>query len=740
MALSVARAECRESTGKRDDASKRTIGGPWGSIRWRTNPVPGKIVKTAPMRLRLLACLAPILAAATVAGQVAQGPSRPTSGTTPPGTGPGPAKPPPPATAMILGRVVDAGTGDPIPGALVTVTVATAQAAPPPGTTFTRSVSTVNGVTTITTNGIPTQISRQQTTNDAGAFVFHSLPAGSVPLRATAVGYAPGGVGQRAADGPSRSLKVDQGERLTDVTIKLWRYGVIAGTVTDETGDPAVGVNVRLLRMTKIAGIRRAAAASSVQTDDRGTYRFFSILPGEYLVAVPQTVSSLPATTVDMYLSANSSSETRANAQAVSQALRESQGPTPGETGPRYNGQQLQVGGRLLAPPGIDGRPAAYRTVFYMTGDSTANATPVVVASGQQLTNIDLQLRLVPTVKVSGFVAGPDGPAANLGVRLVPAGGESFETNQLETAVTATDATGQFTFPAVPAGSYTLTVLRVPRPVPLPPPPPPPPPGLGGRGNSVVPAQPVTIRTYTAVSTEPTLFAELPVSVGETDVAGLSIMLRTGARLRGRVVFEGSTPPRPEQFQRMTVSINPVLPRPVATGSTPVGADGQFTSVSLAPGRYSLSVGSAGAGWILKSVAIGGRVLDDDAVDVESADVGGVTITFTDRPTELSGTVTGSDAGDAMDATVVIFPANYESWIERGMIGRRFRSLGTGTTGTFRVANLPPGDYLVAAIDFERGASVRDETMIQKLAAMATRVTIADGDKRVVNLSAGRIR
>jgi protocatechuate 3,4-dioxygenase beta subunit len=704
-------------------------------FQWRTNPSPGKIVKTTPMRLRLLARLAPLLAAATIAAQAGQVPPRQPAPTAPP---PGAAaSQPPPATAMVLGRVVDAGTGDPIPGALVTITIASAQT-PPPGTAFTRTVSTVNGVTTVTTNGVPSQISRQQTTNDTGAFVFHSLPPGTVPIRATAVGYAPGGIGQRTPDGPSRSQKIAAGERLTDVTIKLWRYGVVAGTVTDESGEPAVNVGVRLMRMTKTAGIRRAATVSSVQTDDRGTYRFFSILPGEYLVAVPQTVSSLPAMTVDAYLSANASPETRQNAQAITRALSESQAPSPGSAGPRFNGQQLQVGtGRLLAPPGLDGRPAAYRTVFYMTGDSTANATPVVVGSGQQVTNIDLQLRLVPTVKVSGFVAGPDGAAANLGVRLVPAGGESFESNALETAVTATDANGLFTFPAVPTGSYTLTALKMPRPVPPPPPPPPPPPG--GRGNSVTPIQVVIDRPK--ASAEPTLFAEMPVSVGETDVTGLSIMLRTGARVRGRIAFEGSMPPpRPEQLQRMTVSINPLIPRPVSTGTVPVGADSQFTSAGLPPGRYSVSSGGPGAGWILKSIAIGGRILDDDALDVEDTDVGGVVITFTDRPTELSGTVTGSSADDTTDATVVIFPANYQPWIERGMVGRRFRQLGTGTTGTFRVANLPPGDYLVAAIDFESGGAVRDEAVIEKLAAIATRVTIGDGDKRTLNLSLGKIR
>ena len=48
-----------------------------------------------------------------------------------------------------------------------------------------------------------------------------------------------------------------------------------------------------------------------------------------------------------------------------------------------------------------------------------SDATVLKVASGQEQTGADLQLRLVRTVTVSGTVSGADGPVRNTGVRLI---------------------------------------------------------------------------------------------------------------------------------------------------------------------------------------------------------------------------------------------------------------------------------------------------------------------------------
>jgi hypothetical protein len=56
---------------------------------------------------------------------------------------------------------------------------------------------------------------------------------------------------------------------------------------------------------------------------------------------------------------------------------------------------------------------------------------------------------------------------------------------------------------------------------------------------------------------DPTLWAAAPVTVGETDVTGVGVALSAGARLTGRVEFEGSAQPPPaERIAQLIVQID----------------------------------------------------------------------------------------------------------------------------------------------------------------------------------------
>src|SRR5206468_2781612 len=59
------------------------------------------------------------------------------------------------------------------------------------------------------------------------------------------------------------------------------------------------------------------------------------------------------------------------------------------------------------------------------------------------------------------------------------------------------------------------------------------------------------------IPADPTLSATMPVSVGETDVKGLGVVLRAGPRLSGQLKFDGTRePPTPAQMPRANVSIS----------------------------------------------------------------------------------------------------------------------------------------------------------------------------------------
>ncbi len=68
------------------------------------------------------------------------------------------------------------------------------------------------------------------------------------------------------------------GERIGEVTVRLWKHAAITGTVVDEMGKPAIGMQVPAFRREFAAGRPRYVTGvgiiqPSAFTDDRGTHR-----------------------------------------------------------------------------------------------------------------------------------------------------------------------------------------------------------------------------------------------------------------------------------------------------------------------------------------------------------------------------------------------------------------------------------------------------------------------------------
>jgi Carboxypeptidase regulatory-like domain len=643
-----------------------------------------------------------------------------------PGTTP---QPPVRATGFIMGRIVDADSNQPIAGALVLL-----QGRNPIQGGAPIAAAGGRGIVPMEVNpGPPPQVY----TDGQGRFVFRDLAAGSYGLSTRALGFLPGSYGQRRINGPGIQLVLDEDARKTDVVIKLWRQASISGAVRDEAGEPVVGVQVTLLRSMVVNGRRQFAPAQSANTDDRGMYRLGGLSPGAYTAYVRSSTTSLPVTTVEEYEKPVSGQAAQTARTALMRDLSMAGVPV-GMPGIQIGDQQLQTQGQfgrsLIGPlPGADARLLVYPTTFYPTATTASQAMFITLATGEEKTAIDLQLKLLPSYRVSGVVQGPDGPVANFPLKLQPGGLEEFATDfGLETASTVTDAIGQFTFLGVPTGQYTLNALRVPRPAPMPSPPPLAP------GTSMVPAP-----TMPTPPSEPTLWARLPVSVGETDMNGVSVLLSVGLRIRGRVEFQGGAPrPTAERLQQLTVNLSVADGRSMSFGLTParLAPDGTFTTMSVPPGKYYLSMGGPGSPWWVRSVHVGGRDAMDTPIDLQS-DVSGAVITFTDQPNEISGTVqrTGS-APDDLGAVVVLVPTDYQRWLDEGTTPRRMRTASVSTAGQFTFRNLLPGDYLIAAIPMDAIFDGQDMQWFARVARAGTRLTIADGDKRSMSLTVSQVR
>jgi len=661
---------------------------------------------------------------------------------------PAPQQPPTPKpTGLVVGQVVDAGSMKPIPAATVVITGGNTQ-----GVTLPTGEFIAQGDPSA---GAPAP--RQVIADGAGRFMFRELGSGAYTLRANSPGYSAGLFGQNRPGGASQPLVLErEDERRGGLVIKMWRNGVLSGRVVDELGEPLIGMPVRILRRTIANGRLRLSQFNTVTTDDRGVYRV-AVAPADYVVGVVSVATTVPASTVDAYyqgMISGGSPDSLVSEYSMSGA------PFPSASGFRMGQLIYQIeGGRggsgTLPPPGQDGRVVSYPTVFYQTASTPTAATVVKLASGEERTGLDFQMKLKRTLMVSGTVTGPEGPVKNVGVKLLPAAAaEEYATPfGNEAAVTASDASGGFTFLGVPPGAYTLQVIRVPRflaprspssmtTVEIA--------GAGGISMGFSSSGPTTGPAL-PLPTDPTLWGGMQLTVGEVDVSNLSVVLKSGAKLSGKIVFEGSgTAPPADVVQRATLQFSPVasMPSQVSSAQKRVEGDGRFSTVGYPPGRYTLSAsipqvpqqsGGTATVWRFKSAALDGRNLDE-GFEIQSSDIAGLVVTFTDRSTEVSGLVVDLKSQPDTGALVVVMPADSQSWRESIAPSRRVRSARTTTTGSYSLKDLPPGEYFIAAVSDAAVDNWQEPKTLDSISRVAARITLGEGGTVSQRLTTAVIR
>lgn len=549
-------------------------------------------------------------------------------------------------TGIVLGRVIDAGTSEPVPGATVILLAPAAS-----------------------------ERAREEVITDAeGRFIFHSLAQGYYRLQAHKAGLIPAEYGQRWPDGPFQQLYVSPGQPVTEAAIRMWKPAAIGGVVLDDADEPAVGVQVRALQVTISAGrrlLRPASPMGDVLTDDRGAYRIGNLPPGRYYLMVPSTVESAATST--------GAGGLRVGDHVVSSGLSSTAAPT-------------------LTP---DGRLEMTRATYHPSSLTIDAATAITIASGEQRESADIRLTRDVAYRVSGQVLGSDGPAALMSVRLVADEVAAFHfDNGLEAAASTTGPDGRFTLLGVPPGQYVLRVLQVPREGPM-------------------------------------LWAERPIGVANNDLANVLLQLREGARVFGRIAFDGATPD-PDVVPRLAVAMIPTdgrqeraLMRPPAAN-----ADGTFGTLAYPPGRYVPDVvGSVPPGrWLVRSVMFGGRNLLDQPLELGADDVTGVEITMTGELGGITGTVALPGGGNDV-AVVAVFPADVRTWIDNGMTRSRTALALTDPDARFAIRDLRPGAYLAVALTASSEPDLQDPSVIDRLARLATEVRVPDRGLTSVRLT-----
>ena len=517
-------------------------------------------------------------------------------------------------------------------------------------------------------------------TDSNGSFTFFNVPAGQYELSATKPGYWSGGFGQRRPNGQGRSYVVTNDHRDGAARVPLWKFATVSGTIVDEAGEPVVGIGVQALTVEP-SGAQRFIfnnSAEAYRTDDRGMYRISNLLPGEYLFSVP--------------------------ASEIASAA-----PRPGKAS------------------GLSYSPA-----FFPSGVKPGMDSLLSLASGEERVGVDFRLQLVQSYHVAGRVVGGSSPRDVL-VQLKRASDAFLTEPVVAEALTGPD--GSFRFNSVVPGEYVVKVFQPSKS----------PADAQGGGAALITRNPVTppIRQRQELVG---WRGATPVVVSDSDIHDVSVDLQSPNRISGDVIFNGTAiKPR---AQEVALMLSPTL----LTGRWPEGPDGShrltqvddkfhFQTMELSPGQYFLRGGpSVLSSWAIESINLGDRDALDTPITVRDQDVRGLVVTFTDKLSEVNGTVRKATGDADLDATVIVFPADRALRSNYGRDSPRLRIARVGIDGRFSVKGLPSGEYLAAALDDATAGRWRTSAILERVSRDAEKFTVAAGSKQSIDLKVISIR
>ena len=269
--------------------------------------------------------------------------------------------------------------------------------------------------------------------------------------------------------------------------------------------------------------------------------------------------------------------------------------------------------------------PSRPSTTYYPGSPDATLALPVTIDVSQERSGVSFQMSAMSLAPVSGTVRTSEG-APIAGIKIA-ATDTSSALRGLLFQTTYSTATGGFRFDSLPPGRYQLVA------------------------SEERPASAAAARWATA-----DLIAD------GNPVKDVSLVMRQGEAVSGRIVVEGPNPPSTNP--RLTLVTLDRDPTTSASFSARLDSDGQFMFAGVMPGRYLLVASNPPAGYLITAARLDGRDLCDLAVDVRAAqEIRGLEVRLSSKAASLTGTLFDRAGRPTSDALVVVFPADEQYWL-----------------------------------------------------------------------------
>jgi protocatechuate 3,4-dioxygenase beta subunit len=338
-----------------------------------------------------------------------------------------------------------------------------------------------------------------------------------------------------------------------------------------------------------------------------------------------------------------------------------------------------------------------YAKMYYPGTADAPKASTITINAGEEINSIDILMRQVRVYHIRGHlynqITRKSGREAIVFLRPRNSG-QDWDFGQQQTWVEKKD--GSFNIAEVLPGSYVLMAF------------------WSDEGKQV------TARTV--------------VDVGNADVDGVALTLGAGVNIAGHVSWDGQSS---LESNELSVAL-----RPTDTGRHYWGGEGarvdtnnSFTLKDVSEAAYNVEVSGESRDCYIKEVRYGSSTALDEGFTVTRSNPASLEITISSRGARLQGTVSDEDGLPAAGVQVVLVPE-----AARRNLHRLYKSATTDQYGRFDIRGVAPGDYSLFSWEEVESGAWEDSEFLKPFEKKSQSVSVQDGDKKTVNLTAIRTR